>query len=164
MDAFPHSHALHIVGNKNTGKTSLMKFLIEKFAERGLKVGAFKHTSHNHPLDKVGSDSDQLRKAGAFPTSFSTPEGIAAIFQNPEEDARIKLLSRIYWDCDIVLIESFRKAEGPKIALIDSLADAEELDNVIGLVCKNEITSVLPVFRPNDGKLIEFILKHFKLS
>ena len=114
MLAFPHSRAIHIVGNKNSGKTRLMQFLIEQFKSRGLKTGAFKHTSHNHPLDKVGSDSDKLRKAGAFPTSFSTPEGFAAIFQNPDEDARIKLLSRIYWDCDIVLIESFRQAEGPK--------------------------------------------------
>ena len=56
---------IHVVGRKNSGKTTLVVELVRHFTAAGLRVGTVKHTSHSHELDTPGKDSYQHRHAGA---------------------------------------------------------------------------------------------------
>jgi len=56
---------LHIVGRKNSGKTTFIVELVRYFTSSGLRIGTIKHTHHQHELDTPGKDSHRHREAGA---------------------------------------------------------------------------------------------------
>ena len=56
---------LHIVGRKNSGKTTLIVDLVQLLTKNGCRVGTIKHTHHHHELDTPGKDSHRHREAGA---------------------------------------------------------------------------------------------------
>lgn len=73
---------IHIVGRKNTGKTSLVVELIAELRRRGLTVGTIKHTPHDHEVDLPGKDSFRHFEAGAVPAALVTASK-TAIFLPP---------------------------------------------------------------------------------
>lgn len=153
---------LHIVGPKKSGKTVLMEFLITNLTARGYRIGSMKHSSHNHPLDKIGSDSNRFYLAGANPSVFLTPEGMAAFYQ-PGPNLTIEdLLSRTFSDCDLVLIESFRQAKGPKILLLKTEDDTKGLENLVAVVNQEGYHPKYPAFKLLDVKLIDFAMQFMK--
>lgn len=112
-----HSYGIAVIqvmGSKNSGKTRLSTFLISGLAKKGYRTGSLKHSSHNHPLDKPGSDSYLHRDAGASPAVFQTPEGIA-IFENSENVPFGLLMNSVFAGCDIVIVESFEGNYGPVV-------------------------------------------------
>ncbi len=155
---------LHIVGPKKSGKTTLLEFLIRELRNKGLRIGALKHSSHQHPLDKEGSDSDRLRKAGGNPTIFSTPNGMAIFLDDTLGPNTEEILSTVYRDCDLVLVESFRDAPGPKIVVGDREEIPPQLANVIAVVNEHGVHSHYPAFQSQDSKLIYFIIRRFNLE
>jgi len=98
---------LHIIGRKNSGKTTLVVELVEHLTARGLKVGTIKHTHHSHELDVPGKDSFKHRAAGAAAVGILSP-GMTAVFC-PTDDAtghkRYDLMAPMFADCDLVLVE-----------------------------------------------------------
>jgi len=69
----------HIVGRKNSGKTTLVADLVTQLATRGLRVATIKHTHHRHELDTPGKDSWQHRHAGAAVVGILS-RGLTAVF------------------------------------------------------------------------------------
>lgn len=99
--------AIHIIGRKNSGKTTLIVELIQHFASQGIKVGSVKHTHHRHELDVPGKDSFRHREAGANPVAILSP-GMTAIFRpNPSGDAAdgYAWIEPLFNDCELVLVE-----------------------------------------------------------
>ena len=47
---------IHIVGCKNSGKTTLIVDVLPELVARGYRVGAIKHSSHRHEVDVPGKD------------------------------------------------------------------------------------------------------------
>ena len=74
-----------IVGWKNSGKTRLIREMIDYFNTKKLIVGTIKHAHHNFNIDKIGTDSFIHRKAGAQEVLISSSKRWAKI------DERIKL-------------------------------------------------------------------------
>lgn len=161
---FSNLNLLHIVGPKKSGKTTLIEFLLQEFSQRGLRVGAFKHSSHPHPIDKEGSDSDRLRKAGGTPTVFSTPQGMAIFMDAPSPSCTNETLSFAYRNCDLVLVESFRDASGPKIAVEEEEENLRRLKNLIAVVNAKGTHPDLPAFKPQNTALVDFIIGRFDLT
>lgn len=98
---------LHIIGRKNSGKTTLVVELIEHLTARGLKVGAIKHTHHRHELDVPGKDSFKHREAGAKAVGILSP-GMTAVFCPTDDDSghkRYDLMAPMFADCDLVIVE-----------------------------------------------------------
>ncbi|HGY56518.1 MAG TPA: molybdopterin-guanine dinucleotide biosynthesis protein B [Caldithrix abyssi] len=156
--------SLHIIGPKNSGKTTLMKFLIRKLTERGYRVGAYKHSAHSHPLDKPGSDSDSFRHSGAQPVIFESAEGMAIFFNQPAEKQKEDILRYVFKDCDLILIESFRSAPGPKIFVQTEREDNAPAGNVIAVVNEYGTHHRYPAFTPQAERIIDFIVEKLNIS
>ncbi len=158
----------HIVGAKNSGKTTLIVDLVTHLTSLGYRVGTVKHTHHRHELDTPGKDSHQHREAGAAVVGILSP-GMTAVFcpAAADEDVsdRYDRFTGAFADCDIVLVEGHLQVEGFKIevwrraatreplaaendsiaALVtDDLADFPAADSVSAPVLK------VPVFKRSD--------------
>jgi molybdopterin-guanine dinucleotide biosynthesis protein MobB len=118
---------VHIIGRKNSGKTTLICELIRSLSEQGIKVGSIKHTPHQHEFDQPGKDSQRHRAAGAVAAGILSPEAAAVFWTIPAEygkDERYAVLLRMYADCDLVLVEGDTQTTAPKVEVWRSATGA----------------------------------------
>jgi molybdopterin-guanine dinucleotide biosynthesis protein MobB len=110
---------LHVVGRKNSGKTTLVVDLVKEFGRRGLKVGTIKHTHHRHELDVPGKDSYQHRAAGASVVGILSPAMNAIFMPTPDVSAlaadRYNSFAPMFAQCQLVLVEGDSLTTSPKI-------------------------------------------------
>ncbi len=108
---------IHIVGRKNSGKTTLVVDLVKELSSRGLRIGTIKHTHHHHEFDAPGKDSYLHRQAGAVVVGLVGPAMAAAFREHSESDrmAAIDQLEPMFSDCDLVLVEGQQQAAAVKI-------------------------------------------------
>lgn len=110
---------IHIIGRKNSGKTTLIVDLVEALTRRGRKVATIKHTHHNHELDTPGKDSHRHREAGSAAVGILSPQ-MNAIFwpQSQTSDnptSKYELFDSLMEQCDIVLVEGDSSTTDSKI-------------------------------------------------
>ena len=109
---------VHIVGRKNSGKTTLVCELVREFTSRGLKVATVKHTHHHHELDSPGKDSHKHREAGAAAVGILSPH-MTALFVPVEREqlgnSRYTQFELQFSDCDLILVEGDLHASAPRI-------------------------------------------------
>ena len=117
---------IHIVGRKNSGKTTLIVELVTELTRQGYRVGTIKHTHHEHELDTPGKDSHRHREAGSAAVGILT-NGMNAIFwpQVKNESADRQSFSEKYQkfdsmmrECDLVLVEGDSKTTAQKIEFV----------------------------------------------
>lgn len=104
---------IHIVGNKNSGKTTLIVDLVRELTSRSLRVGTIKHTHHHHEFDVPGKDSFQHRDAGASMSCLIGPNMSAAFWDS--KDTSEAQTETLFANCDLVLIEGDQHADAIKI-------------------------------------------------
>lgn len=107
---------ISIIGEKKSGKTSLIESSIAYLKEYG-NVGCIKHA---HELDlavATAKDTDRFFNAGAEVVIGASPEKTVKIYgsQNLEELIAEMATSGV----DFVLVEGFKSSNLPKIALSD---------------------------------------------
>lgn len=153
-----------IVGNSNTGKTTLIEKLIPDLKQRGYTVGTLKHTHHGFHLDKQGKDTWRHQAAGADTVVAVSPRRIAIVKDSSLNslEAALPYLD----DRDIVLAEGFKGGRCPKIEIFRKAAGGQpvclEDPQLIALVTDMEIETGLPVFGPDDvGSIADFIENRF---
>lgn len=99
---------IHIVGKKNSGKTTLVCELTAELNGRGLRVATVKHTHHHHELDTPGKDSHKHREAGAVAVGILSPR-MTAVFVPTDGsetgDGRYARFETQFADCDLILVE-----------------------------------------------------------
>jgi len=109
---------VHIIGRKNSGKTTLIEELLHYLTDQGYRVGTVKHTHHRHELDVPGKDSHRHRLAGAAVVAILSPN-MNAVFWNDSrpsaEQDRYERLSQQFSDCDLVLVEGNSASTGTKV-------------------------------------------------
>ena len=110
---------IHIVGRKNSGKTTLIVELVQELTRRGYRIGTVKHTHHNHELDTPGKDSYCHRESGSSAVGILSPN-MNAIFWPGERghkrgSDKYEQFDALMADCDIVLVEGDSAAIAPKI-------------------------------------------------
>lgn len=108
---------IHIVGHKNSGKTTLIVELVEYLVAEGLSVGTVKHTHHRHELDIPGKDSHRHRTAGAAVVGILTPD-MTAVFRpiaHRDDAARYAELERAFLDCDVMIVEGDLAVDALKV-------------------------------------------------
>ena len=103
---------IHLIGRKNSGKTTLVVELITELTQRGLKIGTIKHTGHAYELDTPGKDSHRHRQAGSTPAAIISGPlmGIYLPSKNPYDK-----LDHLYSDCDLIIVEGDNRTNAPKI-------------------------------------------------
>jgi formylmethanofuran dehydrogenase subunit E len=109
--------AICIVGNKNSGKTTLMEHLLPELIARGRKVATIKHDAHDFEIDQPGKDTWRHRRAGSTTTviASSSKVGMVRLLEREEPlEALLRLVDRSY---DLVLIEGLRRSALPKVVV-----------------------------------------------
>jgi molybdopterin-guanine dinucleotide biosynthesis protein B len=125
---------IHIVGRKNSGKTTLVVDLVQGLTARGLRVATIKHTHHQHELDTPGKDSWEHRQAGAAIVGILA-KNMTAVFlpqsdrqhsndrnassspsgEIEEREARYQEIAPLLGDVDLILVEGHLTTHAPKI-------------------------------------------------
>lgn len=130
-----------VVGNKNSGKTTLAVALIAELGRRGRRVMSVKH-GHGFRLDTPGTDSWRHRHEGrAERVLLAGPRDFALIGEwGPKSDSGREdctdgpasrtldldlLTSRWLAGAEVVVAEGFRRAAVPKIQVHRSAAQPE---------------------------------------
>jgi len=157
---------IHIVGRKNSGKTTLIVDLVSHLSARGMRVGTIKHTHHQHELDTPGKDSYLHRQAGAAAVGILSP-GLNAVFlphvdehDSPDQYAR---LAPLFDGCDLVLVEGHSKGMGKKVEVWRTAAQTSPLykedDSILAIITDDQIETEKPVWpRANIAQLADHIL------
>ena len=109
---------IHIIGRKNSGKTTLIVELVSALTARGYRVGTVKHTHHDHELDTPEKDSYRHRKAGTVATGILSRR-MNAIFWPTDQEQPVadpyQQFDALMADCDVVLVEGDSQTAAPKL-------------------------------------------------
>lgn len=103
-----------------TGKTTLLKQLLPRLTQRGIRVGCIKHAHHDFDVDIPGKDSYELRHAGASQMLIASSKRWALMTEAPRSDDPClnELLQHLdSTQLDMVLVEGFKAEIFPKIEL-----------------------------------------------
>ncbi|WP_053374359.1 molybdopterin-guanine dinucleotide biosynthesis protein B [Paenibacillus sp. FJAT-27812] len=126
---------VQIIGYKNTGKTTLVCRLTERFKQAGYTVGTIKRDAHHFQIDKPGTDTWKHQAAGADITAITSSKSTAIMKAYSES---LEQLIAQMPEADVVLVEGFKDADYPKIIMIRSEADHE-----LFKIAKNKIVAAL---------------------
>lgn len=137
------------VGGHDSGKTTLLLDLVPRLRERGLSVGAVKHTSRDLEDDVPGKDSQRLGASGADVWALVTPER-ATVRRRVEGSGLPDLLRRDFADCDLVLIEGFKSLPLPKIEVTRAGAARPSIPDALARVSDGPATDSVPTYRFDD--------------
>jgi molybdopterin-guanine dinucleotide biosynthesis protein B len=148
---------IHIVGTKNSGKTTLVVELAAHYTSLGYRVGTIKHTHHRHELDTPGKDSYRHRQAGAAVVGILSP-ALNAVFWSPnsadEPGDPYEDLAPAFGRCDFVLVEGHYQIEGPKVEVWRSAASEEPLakndQSILAVITDDPINVSVPVWSRSD--------------
>ena len=159
---------IHIVGRKNSGKTTLVCELVREFTARGIKVATVKHTHHHHELDTPGKDSHKHREAGAAAVGILSPR-MSALFipakQEQRGESRYAQFEVQFSDCDLILVEGDLQASAPRIEVWRSAIDESPYaanDSTIVAVIASDAPQGLKCdvwSRQDVGKIADNLLK-----
>jgi molybdopterin-guanine dinucleotide biosynthesis protein B len=152
---------LHIVGRKNSGKTTLIVELVTELTRQGYRVGTIKHTHHDHELDTPGKDSHQHREAGSVAVGILT-KGMNAIFWPPagqeesstDDQQKYGQFDAVMSDCDVVLVEGDSQARANKIEVFRSINGGQPkaiADSTITAVVSDDALDIAtPIWKRSD--------------
>lgn len=121
---------IHIIGRKNSGKTTLIVDLVQYLTGLGWRVGTVKHTHHQHELDTPGKDSHRHREAGSSAVGILSPQMNAVFWPDPnqsEAEDRYSLFESLMHDCDVVLVEGHSRTAGVKVEVWREILESRPL-------------------------------------
>jgi molybdopterin-guanine dinucleotide biosynthesis protein B len=104
-----------IVGQSQSGKTTLVEQLIGEFKRRGYRVATVKHACNDFDIDKQGKDTWRYTEAGSDAVAISAPRRLALVKLQDGNDSIDEILRLLGEDFDIIFIEGFHQAHVPKI-------------------------------------------------
>jgi len=155
-----------IVGKSNSGKTTLIEKLIPELKERGYRVGTIKHCGHDHEFDREGTDSWRHVRVGSEATLVVSPSRLA-LFKGWDSNEELdRFLDFLFDGYDLVLMEGFKSAPGPKIEVFDPTKHSIPLcsagDDLVALVTDERLPIEVPTFpRTALVELTDFIEERF---
>lgn len=155
-----------VTGRSETGKTSLIRGLIEELGREGVEVAVVKHCGDDFDLGAEDKDSAIFLKAGAVGVALASPERTAFIRKTAVYPSDITLASE-YASADLVIIEGgHADAFVPKIEVLrkgvseDLRTPVRELQAVVADF-DPKMPVPVPVFGPRRYREIAaFIVSH----
>ena len=160
---------IHIIGRKNSGKTTLVCELVRELAARGFKIATVKHTHHQHELDTPGKDSHKHREAGAIAVGILSPQMTAVFVPTDREErgeSRYAQFEQLFANCDLILVEGDVHASALRIEVWrseTSEAPYAAEDRAVVAVVSDETPprAVCPVWPRGDVGLIADHIQQF---
>lgn len=108
---------LGLSGASETGKTTLIERLVPELQGRGYRVAVLKHTKDYVAWDQEGKDSWRMAQAGTTKVVISSPQHIIASTALDHDLSLDEALRFVGTDCDMVLVEGYKQATMPRIAV-----------------------------------------------
>ncbi len=109
---------IHLIGRKNSGKTTLVAELVAHWRAQGHRIGTIKHTHHHHELDTPGKDSHRHHQAGAAVVGIVARQASAVFWSADQDDPkqdRYAAMAPMFAGCDLVIVEGDSQTDAPKI-------------------------------------------------
>ena len=122
---------LHVVGFKNSGKTTLLSRWVRLLKTEGYTVAVLKHHGHSSPpsLPESSTDTMQFFNSGAD-LSVVAGGGVVQLHMNEEPNfIRMKEIASMN-NPDFLLIEGYKEERGEKIVLLRDETDWDALKNL----------------------------------
>lgn len=140
---------LHIVGRKNSGKTTLVCQLVRQLTSQGLKVATVKHTHHHHELDTPGKDSHKHREAGAAAVGILSPRMTAMFLpadRGERGEHRYERFETLFSDCDVIVVEGDLQATAARIEVWRSIVSerpyAADDSSIVAVVSDDRVDDI----------------------
>ncbi len=135
---------LHIVGYKNSGKTTLITRWVRLLKNRGFSVAVLKHHGHGGQpaMPDSRTDTIQFFDNGADVSIVAGGGAVQLLLNEEPEFTELKLLATI-GKPDILLIEGYKNEQGEKVVLLRDAGDWAALSGLdsIQLVVGNSESS-----------------------
>lgn len=173
----PSVPRIHVVGRKNSGKTTLICELLTELKCRGIRTASIKHTHHQHELDTPGKDSFRHREAGAAAVGILSPHMTAMFFpcerdtaSSADHEQRYAGLQAAFRGCDLILVEGDLKTTAIKIEVWRAESRhppyAESDESISAIVTDDAcIVTRIPLLpRSNPADLTDWILNQLNVS
>ncbi|PIC64781.1 molybdopterin-guanine dinucleotide biosynthesis protein B [Sporosarcina sp. P13] len=142
---------LHVVGYKNSGKTTLIAHWITVLQRLGLEVAVLKHHGHGGAPDLPPAQTDtvQFLVAGAVSTVVAGGGMLQLIQQKEPSFQELKALAASSGP-DVLLIEGYKQEVGEKVVLLRNEEDRATLESLQGVI---KIADTHALF--SDGTLLD---------
>ena len=153
-------------GWSGSGKTSLIERVIALLDARGLSVSLVKHAHHAFDIDHEGKDSWRHRHAGCREVMISSGRRWSLMHElRGDAEMPLEALLAKLSDCDLVLVEGFKRAPIPKIEVYRAEV-AEPLlfpddPHIVAIATDAELDTALPQLDINDPQAVaDFIVDY----
>ncbi|HSL16618.1 MAG TPA: molybdopterin-guanine dinucleotide biosynthesis protein B [Methylomirabilota bacterium] len=139
-----------VVGESDSGKTTVIEGLVAELTSLGLKVGTIKHDVHGFQMDREGKDSYRHKQAGASISLVSSPWQVGMVRDTGRDLPVAELVERFMDGVDVVLTEDYHLERWPKVE-VHRRATGKGLrcagdDTVIAVVSDEPLAVEAPVF------------------
>ena len=154
-----------IAGWSGSGKTTLVEKLLPVFAARGWRVSVVKHAHVHFDVDKPGKDSFRFREAGSHEVLISSPSRWALMREHRGEAEPVlqELLTHL-GECDLVLVEGFKREAIPKLevhrAAIGKPLLSPDDAHIVAIASDVVMATALPQYRLDDVEGIADAITH----
>lgn len=151
---------LHVVGYKNSGKTTLVARWVRLLKEKGLSVAVLKHHGHGGKPDMsdAGTDTAQFLANGADATLVAGGGAVQFIWNEEPDFARLKEMASM-GNPDVLLIEGYKGETGDKVVLLRNLEDWHTLrqleDRLLVIGCPEIETDCPHIHSREETKQID---------
>lgn len=122
---------ISFVGHHNAGKTVLIEKVIARLVSQGVRVGSVKHHGLKDPtFDVPSNDTSHHAAAGASHVIMVAPTCMTDYRTIDHEPSIDEVLARLT-DVDMVVVEGYKHAKLPSIAVARSAVDSVGTLNVL---------------------------------
>ncbi|MFP3945793.1 MAG: molybdopterin-guanine dinucleotide biosynthesis protein B [Archaeoglobaceae archaeon] len=161
------SMILSVLGNSNTGKTTLITRIVPLLKEKGLQVVIVKHTVRDIDIDREEKDSWKITQSGAD-VVVASPRRM--VFIKEEEDDIDAISGKYLKDYDLVITEGFNRAGKDRIVVLNEPEELERFKHgsIKAVVCdklcdKHDVLEGYKCFKPHEiEKIADFIAALWK--
>jgi molybdopterin-guanine dinucleotide biosynthesis protein B len=152
------------IGWQNSGKTTIVREVINRLRAKGLRVGAVKSTHHQDiTFDRPGTDTSVYREAGAQTIALLAPDQMIILGGNPGMKL-VDIAIRFFADCDIVIGEGFkdeRHIAKIEVAPAGGKLLRDQVNGVIAMITDQPVAGENIFRRDQVAELTEFIATRF---
>ena len=156
---------ISIVGQKNAGKTTLLKDLIPKLKEQGYRVGTLKYNIRKFDIDHEGKDTYKYSNSGADSVAISTQSEFVVMKKTASPLTLNEIIEAHFNDVDVVLVEGYREDCYPRIRIIDPQdTNTAKMDSENELLLVNKKTENCYFSIEGIDRAMNFIEKSLKIT